>query len=170
MKRCIALLTVAAAALFLVFIASMPVAVAQNGDTIIVPDSSLVHTEDLGSRAHTDISLVIPKHPRYGHNNVPIAENPASLACIYHLVKPTKGCPKTSKILPTGGAKAIAIVDAYDNPNAVSDLKTFASAYGYSTPNFTVVKVGNPQVNSGWALEESLDIEYAFGMAPSAQI
>jgi kumamolisin len=32
------------------------------------------------------------------------------------------------------------------------------------------VKVGNPPPDAGWALEESLDIEYAFGMAPNAHI
>jgi len=32
------------------------------------------------------------------------------------------------------------------------------------------VKVGNPPPDAGWALEESLDIEYAFGMAPKAHI
>jgi subtilase family serine protease len=52
----------------------------------------------------------------------------------------------------------------------VNDLNTFATAYGYGKPKFTVVKVGSPAPNSGWALEESLDIEYAFGMAPNAQI
>ena len=62
------------------------------------------------------------------------------------------------------------MVDAFNNPNAVTDIQTFAAAYGYKKPNFTVVKVGNPGNNSGWALEESLDIEYAFGMAPNAHI
>ncbi len=169
MKRSIALLAIAAAALFL-FASSTPVAVAQSGNRIIVPDSSVVHPEDAGVRAHTNITLVLPETIEIGDNGAPIAENPLSLACIYDLVTQTKGCPKTSKILPTGGSKAIALVDAYNNPDAVSDLKTFATAYGYGTPNFSVVKVGNPADNSGWALEESLDIEYAFGMAPNAQI
>jgi len=170
MKRSIALLTIAAAALFLVFASSTPVALAQNGHRIIVPDSSIERPGDAGVRAHTNITLVLPGKVEIGDNGAPIAENPLSLACIYHLVKQTKGCPKTSKVVPTGGTKAIALVDAFDNPDAVNDLKTFAAAYGYGTPNFTVVKVGNPPPNSGWALEESLDIEYAFGMAPNAQI
>jgi subtilase family serine protease len=170
MKRSIALLTVAAAVLFLAFASSTPVALAQNADQYIVPDSGIEHPWDLGVRAHTNVILVLPEKVEIGNNGVPIAENPLSLACIYHLVRPTKGCPQTSNVLPTGGTKAIALVDAYDNPDAVTDLKTFATAYGYGTPNFTVVKVGNPPPNSGWALEESLDIEYAFGMAPNAHI
>jgi subtilase family serine protease len=170
MKRSIALLTVLAAALFLVFASSAPVAVAQSGDRYILPESSVVHPEDAGVRAHTNIILVLPEKQEIGTNGAPIAENPLSLACIYHLVKQTKGCPKTSKVVPTGGTKAIALVDAFDNPDAATDIKTFAAAYGYGTPDFTVVKVGNPPPDSGWALEESLDIEYAFGMAPKAKI
>jgi len=137
---------------------------------IIVPESSVEHLEDIGIRAHTNINLVLDDNIQIGDNGAPIAENPASLACIYHLVKQTKGCPKTSKVLPAGGSNAIALVDAYDNPDAANDIATFASAYGFGTPNFTKVKVGNPSANSGWALEESLDIEYSFGMAPKAQI
>jgi kumamolisin len=171
MRHSIALLTIAAAVLFLVFASSAPVALAQSGDRIIVPASSIERPEDLGVRAHTNILLVLPEKVEIGDGGPPIiAENPLSLACIYHLVKQTKGCPKTSKIVPTGGTRAIALIDAYDNPDAETDIKTFATAYGYGTPNFTKVKVGNPQPNSGWALEESLDIEYAFGMAPNAQI
>lgn len=170
MKYSIALLTIAAAALFLVFASSTPVAFAQGGDRVIVPASSIDRPEDHGVRAHTNIVLVLPEHVEIGNNGAPIAENPLSLACIYNLVKKTKGCPKTSTVVPTGGSKAIALVDAFDNPDAATDIKTFAAAYGYGTPNFTVVKVGNPAANSGWALEESLDIEYAFGMAPNAHI
>jgi kumamolisin len=170
MKRFIVSLTVAAAALVSPVVTST-FAVGQDDDlTIVIPGSSVVQPEDLGSRVHTDIRLVIPRHIEIGPSGAPIAENPASLACIYHLVAPTKGCPKTSTILPTGGTKAIALVDAYDNPGAENDLETFAQAYGYATPNFEKVKVGYPQPNSGWALEESLDIEYSFGMAPNAKI
>jgi kumamolisin len=169
MKRSISLLTIAAAVLFLLSASSAPL-LAQSGDRIVIPESSIARPGDLGVRAHTDISLVLPEKVEIGNNGAPVAENPLSLACIYKLVKQTKGCPKTSNVLPTGGTKAIALVDAYDNPDAVSDLKTFAAAYGYPAANFKVVKVGNPAANSGWALEESLDIEYAFGQAPGAQI
>ena len=169
MKRSIALLSIAAA-LFLVSASSTPVVFAQSGDRVIVPESSIQRPEDVGVRAHTNFVYVVPEKVTIGNNGAPIAENPLSLSCIYNLVKKTKGCPKTSTVVPTGGSKAIALVDAFDNPDAVNDLKTFAAAYGYPTPNFTVVKVGHPVANQGWATEESLDIEYAFGMAPNAHI
>jgi kumamolisin len=54
----------------------------------------------------------------------PSAETPGSLACVYELVKQTKGCPiATSKTLPTGGWGAIALVDAFDNRQAANDVK-----------------------------------------------
>jgi kumamolisin len=169
MRHSIAL-PVVVAALLLVFASSAPVAIAQSSDRVIVPESSIQRPEDVGVRAHTDFVYVLPGKVTMGNNGAPIAENPLSLACIYNLVKKTKGCPKTSKVVPTGGAKAIALVDAFDNPDAATDITTFATAYGYGTPNFTVVKVGNPVANKGWATEESLDIEYAFGMAPNTHI
>lgn len=144
---------------------------AQPAPKTIVPESSIEHRQDVGVRAHTNILRVFPENLAIGDNGVPLAENPLSLACIYRLVKQTKGCPKTGGVLPTGGAHAIALVGAYDNPDAASDIKAFAAAYGYKkTPNFTKVKIGNPAANQNWALDESLDIEYAFGMAPHAHI
>jgi subtilase family serine protease len=39
-----------------------------------------------------------------------------------------------------------------------------------AAPNLTVVKIGSPGKNAGWALEESLDIEWTHAMAPNAKI
>lgn len=76
----------------------------------------------------------------------------------------------------TGGSGTIAIVDAFDNPQAEADLGTFSTQYGLpacTTANgcFTKVKIGSPASNNqGWALETSLDIQWAHAMAPSAKI
>ena len=169
MKTSIAMLTIARSAFLLVFALFVSVALAQNGDRVIVPASNIEQPWDIGVRAHSNIILVLLDNSVLG-DGPPAAENPASLACIYHLVKQTKGCPQTSDVLPDGGTKAIALIDPYDNPDAEIDLKTFASAYGYGTPDFTKVKVGDPAPNSDWALVESLAIEYSFGQAPHAHI
>ncbi len=84
MKRFIVLLAVAAV-LFLA-VTSIPVAIAQSGNRIVIPDSSVVHPEDLGVRAHTNITLVVREVIQIGDNGAPVVENPLSLACIYHLV------------------------------------------------------------------------------------
>ncbi|HSN03250.1 MAG TPA: S53 family peptidase, partial [Acidimicrobiales bacterium] len=81
----------------------------------------------------------------------------------------------------TGGGsnKTIAIVDAYNDPTAESDLGTFSSQFGLpacTTANGCFTKVNQtggsslPSNNSGWALEISLDIEWAHAIAPQAKI
>jgi hypothetical protein len=66
------------------------------------------------------------------------------------------------------GGKTVAIVDAYDDPNAASDLATFRSTYGLpacTTANGCFKKVSQtgsttrlPAGDYGWAEEESLDL------------
>jgi subtilase family serine protease len=79
----------------------------------------------------------------------------------------------------TGGGKTIAIVDAYDDPTAEHDLGVFSSQYGLpacTTANGCFQKVNQyggtsyPRTNSGWALEISLDVEWAHAIAPGAKI
>ena len=78
-----------------------------------------------------------------------------------------------------GANKTIAIVDAYDDPTAESDLGVFSSQYGLpacTTANGCFKKVNQtggttyPKVNTGWALEISLDIQWAHAIAPGAKI
>jgi subtilase family serine protease len=72
----------------------------------------------------------------------------------------------------TGGAgTTIAIVDAYDAPNIASDLATFSSYFGLPAATFVKHKMASRiSVNSGWALEISLDVEWAHAIAPQATI
>jgi kumamolisin len=103
----------------------------------------------------------------------PSAETPGSIACVYKLVKQTKGCPiATSTTLPTGGAGAIALVDAFDNPRAVSDIQVFAKQFGIKKYSFKQVYATGvqPKYDQNWAVEEALDIEMAVAMAPKAKI
>ena len=79
---------------------------------------------------------------------------------------------------PTAGAgKTIAIVDAYDNPNALNDLNMFNNAMGLSPMCGSCFKKVNqtggaryPRADGGWALEIALDIQWAHAMAPGANI
>ena len=72
----------------------------------------------------------------------------------------------------TGGAGAtIAIVDAYDDPTIAVDLATFSSYFGLPAANFVEHKMATTiRVDSGWALEISLDVEWAHAIAPQATI
>lgn len=72
----------------------------------------------------------------------------------------------------TGGAgTTIAIVDAYDDPTIANDLATFSSYFGLPAATFVKHKMATTiSVNSGWALETSLDVEWAHAIAPQATI
>lgn len=75
-----------------------------------------------------------------------------------------------------GSGQALAIVDAYDDPTAESDLGTFSSYFGLpacTSSNGCFVKAmpqGKPITDAGWALEISLDVQWAHAIAPGAKI
>jgi subtilase family serine protease len=80
----------------------------------------------------------------------------------------------------TGGSGAtVAIVDAYDDPNAEADLGTYRSTYGLpacTTDNGCFSKVGEsgnsslPQADAGWAEEISLDLDMVSAVCPQCHI
>jgi kumamolisin len=158
--------------------------------TIVVPDSSVVRNEDIGVRAHTNHLIFVPEgHPIATATPLDtFAETPYSMACVYKVGTTYAGCNPSAggtANLAKGGWGAIALVDAYDNPNAASDLKFFSTHWGLPAANFTKVYAnssfgtlngltascsGKPAGNMHWGLEEDLDIEWAHAMAPNAKI
>ncbi|MFE0028717.1 putative Ig domain-containing protein [Amycolatopsis sp. NPDC059021] len=81
----------------------------------------------------------------------------------------------------TGSASAtVAIVDAYDDPNAESDLASYRSAYGLpacTTANGCFKKVNQngqtsplPKADTGWAGEISLDLDMVSAICPNCHI
>ena len=108
------------------------------------------------------------------------AETPQSLGCLYVGSPSSAGCIPNYNPSSGGpsaaGYGAIALVDAFDNPNASTDLQAFDTYWGL--PAATFVKVyanGNgscttPAADAGWSVESSLDIEYAHVFAPAAAI
>jgi subtilase family serine protease len=78
-----------------------------------------------------------------------------------------------------GAGKTIAIVDAFDDPTAESDLAVFSTQFGLpacTTANGCFKKVNQtggtnyPRKDAGWALEISLDVQWAHAIAPGAHI
>ncbi|MEI8195064.1 MAG: S53 family peptidase [Phycisphaerae bacterium] len=74
-----------------------------------------------------------------------------------------------------GTGQTIAIVDAYDNPNIVSDLAIFNSTFGLpAVPSFSKVnQTGGsvmPTGDQGWGMEIALDVQWAHALAPKAKI
>jgi len=165
-----------------------------GGYSVTRPSSSIANPLDVGKRAHTNVQYLLlssnyqetpqsygPPYPGYFY------EDPASIACIYNLKPPVWGCnPNVVSLNPSGGGRAIAVVDAYDDPNAAADLAAFSAQFGVTPANFTVVyappggttpgscsgAATEPPVDptGGWEVEESLDIEWAHAMAPDATL
>ena len=72
----------------------------------------------------------------------------------------------------------VGIVDAYNDPNALTDLNTFNAHYGLAAETSTsfkkVSQTGSttvlPVANSGWAAEESLDLDAVRGLCKACKI
>ena len=73
-----------------------------------------------------------------------------------------------------GGGTSVAIVDAFDDPNAESDLQVYRAQFGLpvcSSSNgcFSKVKFGK-RTNTGWGQEESLDVDMVSAICPNCKI
>ena len=77
-----------------------------------------------------------------------------------------------------GGSATVALVDAYDDPTAASDLAAYRSAAGLPAANFTKVNQTGatsplpPTAPSSddWTLEESLDLDMVSAICPNCKI
>jgi subtilase family serine protease len=78
-----------------------------------------------------------------------------------------------------GTGRTVAVIDAYDDPNAESDLATYRSQYGLppcTRANGCFTKVDQnggtdlPAPNNGWAEEVSLDLDMVSAACPNCRI
>jgi subtilase family serine protease len=118
------------------------------------------------ARCHSDVVDAGKTAP---NATTPTGLSPAQVKSLYNFSTSTTA----------GAGKTIAIVDAYDDPGAANDLNTFNSTFGLpacTVANGCFTKVNQtggtryPRSNSGWALEISLDIQWAHAVAPGAKI
>jgi subtilase family serine protease len=119
------------------------------------------------ARCHSEYTTDAHGNPYVSSS--PYGLSPATIKSAYNF--PTS--------LTAGAGKTIAIVDAYDDPTAEGDLGVFSSQYGLpacTTANGCFKKVNQtggtsyPRKDAGWALEISLDIQWAHAIAPGAKI
>src|SRR5205085_11547950 len=77
----------------------------------------------------------------------------------------------------TGAGQTIVLVDAYNNPDLVSNLHTFDIVFGLPDPPMfkEVNQTGGsslpadaPSGAGSWGMEEALDVEWAHAIAPEA--
>jgi subtilase family serine protease len=119
---------------------------------------------DIAPRSAASFGFSAPKGVGYG---------PAQLQSAYNLPSSTKGV-----------GESVAVVDAFDDPNAVSDLATYRAAWGLpacnpSTGAGCLTKVNqngqtsplpSPAGTTGWGLEESLDVDMVSAICPNCHI
>ena len=128
---------------------------------LLVPGSALARGSE--QSAHPLL------HVRPHASSSPTGLDPATIKSAYNF--PTDST--------AGAGTTIAIVDAYDDPTAEGDLGVFSVQYGLpacTTANGCFAKVSQtggtryPRSNAGWALEISLDVQWAHAIAPGAKI
>jgi outer membrane protein assembly factor BamB len=119
--------------------------------------------------AHCHALVVTDAHGNPAATTAPTGLSPATIKSVYNF--PTSNT--------AGSGETIAIVDAYDDPTAESDLGVFSSQFGLpacTTANGCFTKVNQnggttyPVANGHWSLEISLDVQWAHAIAPGARI
>ena len=115
--------------------------------------------------ARTDVR---PRRGILAPQSAPGGYGPADLQSAYNL--PSAGA---------GGGQTVAIVDAFDDPNAEADLAVYRAQYGLpacSTANGCFRKVAQdgstnyPQPDAQWAGEISLDLDMVSAVCPNCHI
>jgi subtilase family serine protease len=111
----------------------------------------------------------LPSTARLAPGQAPAGLSPADLQSAYKLPSSTRGAGAT-----------VAIVDAYDNPNAEADLAVYRRQFGLpacTTANGCFRKVNEnglaaplPTTDTGWGAEISLDLDMVSAVCPNCHI
>jgi len=124
----------------------------------------------LFGEAHCDSAIVTNAGGKPLVTSAPAGYGPEELRSAYNLAGASAS---------NGGSQTIAIVDAYNDPNAEADLAVYRSHYGLApctTANGCFKKVNQsggsstPRSDSGWAQEISLDLDMASAICPNCKI
>src|SRR5579859_71307 len=148
--------------------------------------SSIAHVQYFGQSFGNAAQVCGPVKPGYArcnawirtdlHSGIGASPNtifgyqPADLQGAYNLPSTTNGAGQT-----------VAVVDAFDDPNAEADLQVYRSQFGLptcTTANGCFQKVnqfGQPSPlpapdTTGWSVEESLDIDMVSAICPNCHI
>ncbi len=95
--------------------------------------------------------------------NTPGGYAPSDLQTAYGLTTDSRN---------SGGGETVAVVDAYDDPNAATDLNAYRSHYGLSACGTGCFgkQAFTTQTNGAWAGEESVDVDMVSAICPSCKI
>jgi len=138
--------------------------------------------EELESRLLLSVAVATPDFARFrpvgpvqpAAATSPVGLTPAQVRHAYGIDQTMFG-----SVVGDGSGQTIAIVDAYNDPNIVADLHAFDVQFGLSDP--TLIRLGETGTTTlpgtdpagrgnSWAMEISLDVEWAHVVAPKATI
>jgi subtilase family serine protease len=163
------------------------VALILAGSVLVAPTAASARPEWLIGRGHRDVCVSSQVFPvadcqalvvTMSDGVTPLATAtptgyvPSDLATAY-------GYPQPAGATWTWNGRTIAIVDAYDNPNAAADLAMYRNAFGLpacTTANGCFAKVAQssrakiPAGNVSWGEEIDLDIEMASAVCPQCKV
>ncbi len=100
----------------------------------------------------------------------PAGYSPSQITAAYGLNAITYTSSSGATVKGDGTGETIALIEMYHDPNIQSDLNTFDAKYGLPGTTVTVDDQAGSQTDSSWAVEESLDVEWAHAIAPGASI
>jgi subtilase family serine protease len=120
---------------------------------------------------------VNPDDPEWAHPPIVILPSPDTTTVMGYSPIEIRSAYGLAGITNKGAGQTIALVDAFDNPDAVSDLTTFDEQFKLAActeANGCFKKIyatgTKPSTNTMWASEISLDIEWSHAIAPEANI
>ena len=127
------------------------------------------------ANCHAILALPTNAGPHFTGTNPNAGYGPTQLRSAYNLPSTTAGSGQT-----------VAIVDAYDDPNAQADVCNYRSTFGIplfssgcsgsngTGPTFRKVNqtggTSYPRANGGWAQEISLDLDMVSAICPNCNI
>jgi subtilase family serine protease len=108
-----------------------------------------------------DWTATTPVHVNQTRSTVPVGYTPAQLRHAYGF----------DKLTGTGVGQTIALVEVAGSPTLQSDLNAFSTKFSLPQTTVTVATpLGAAAKDAGWALETSLDVEWAHAIAPGAKL
>ncbi|HZU65724.1 MAG TPA: S53 family peptidase [Ktedonobacteraceae bacterium] len=150
----------------LVSLGATPGALAKSSAPAATP---YVHVCASAPLDYASCMAILAVNSQFRPDSGPAGYHPADLQSAYNL-------PSASQ----GNGQTVAIVDAFDDPNAEADLGVYRSTFGLpacTTGNGCFKKVnqqgqqGNyPTPNAGWAAEISLDLDMVSAICPNCHI
>jgi subtilase family serine protease len=114
-------------------------------------------------------SIPVKGPPERGHARPPLYINITPSTSAPYSPAQIRHAYGFDQLSATGAGETIAIVDAYGNLSIQADLNTFCAQWGLASTTVQVIG-NNSSVDTGWALETALDVEWAHAIAPGATI